>query len=288
MYELTNISVIRELLSRHGFAFTKSLGQNFLTSPFVVEEIAHSACTSPDIGIIEIGPGMGTLTAQLCKLAEKVVAIEIDRKLIPVLQDTMGDFDNFTLIHADVMKTDLNALIDEHFAGMEVVICANLPYYITTPILTMILENRVKVKRMVAMMQKEVAKRVCADPDTADYGAITLAVQYYSAPEILFDVAPGNFIPAPKVTSSVVNFTVLGTPPVQVKNEKLYFSLIKAAFSQRRKTLQNALSNQINGIDKQQLHDVMERIGLPANIRGEALGAQQFAALSDAIEQLKR
>lgn len=283
MYNLTDIKQIKSILTKHGFNFSKSFGQNFLINPQIPEDIVKFSKINEKSGVIEIGPGMGTLTYELCKTAKKVVSIEIDKKLIPVLNDTMADFSNFHLINQDVLKTDLSSLIKTEFNGMDVYICANLPYYITTPIIMKLLEEELDVKAITVMVQKEVAKRICATEKDKDNGAISLAVQYYTTPSYLFDVAPDNFIPAPKVTSSVIQL-VPKKEKVFCKNKEFMFKIIKAAFSQRRKTLSNALSNNSSlKISKENINKAMKICDFPENIRGESLSLEDFARFSDEL-----
>lgn len=286
MYDLTDIKEIKSILSKHGFKFSKAFGQNFLINPEVPENIARFSEINENSGVIEIGPGMGTLTYELCKRAKKVIAIEIDKKLIPVLNDTMADFSNFSVINKDVLKTDLNELIAEEFSGMDVYICANLPYYITTPIIMKLLEEELNVKSITVMVQKEVAKRLCATEKDKENGAISLAVQYYTSPSYLFDVEPDNFIPAPKVTSAVIKL-VPKKEKVLCKDKELMFKIIKASFAQRRKTLLNSLSN--NGFlnfSKEEIKKAMETCNFPESIRGEKLSLEDFARFSDELFML--
>lgn len=281
---LTSPAYIKELMRRHGFTFSKALGQNFLINGAVPAKIAEAAEIGPDTGVIEIGPGFGTLTWELCRRAKKVVAIELDGRLPAVLRETLRDFDNWTVIEADALQTDMRALIDREFGGGDVALCANLPYYITTPLLLHLLESGAPIRSMTVMIQKEVAGRLCAAPATPEYGAVTLAVQYYAKAQRRFDVAPGSFLPAPKVTSTVITLTPWAEPPVRPADSRLFFSLIRAAFNQRRKTLCNALQNQCGAqFDKTCVRKALQSCGFPETVRGEALSLADFARLSDAL-----
>lgn len=282
MLNLSNPSVIKELCERHGFAFSKSLGQNFLINPSVCPKIAEMGNASEDFGIIEIGTGFGVLSAELCKRAKKVVAIEIDAKLIPVLEETMAEYDNFKVICADVLKTDMAKLILDEFSGLRVAVCANLPYYITSPVIMGLLEQRLPIESITVMVQKEAADRLCANPGTRECGAVTAAVHYYSAPRLLFNVSRGSFFPAPNVDSAVIRLDVRKEPPEGVLSEEVLFKLIKAAFSQRRKTLANPVSGAFS-IKKSELFELMEAIGLLKTARAEELTLEQFIALSNAL-----
>ena len=284
MDNLSNISVIKDVLARHNFTFSKALGQNFLVNPSVCPKIAEMGNAKKGFGIIEIGTGIGVLTNELAKRADKVVAIEIDDRLMPVLAETLAEYDNVKIINADVMETDLHKLIAEEFQGMDVAVCANLPYYITSPILMMLLEERLPIKSVTVMVQKEVADRMQVGPGTKDYGALSLAVQYYAKPEIVANVPPNCFIPRPNVGSAVIRLTRYEEPPVKVKDEKKMFSLIRASFNQRRKTLVNGLGNAgLPGITKESASAALEQMGLSPTVRGEALTLEQFAQLSDLI-----
>lgn len=285
MNELCDLRAVRELLSRYGFHLSKALGQNFLIDASVPERIAAASGADEDCGVLEIGPGIGTLTVELARRAAKVVAVELDSKLKPILEQTLGGYPNTQVIFADVLKTDLPALLQEHFGGMPVQICANLPYYITTPILTALLEQRLGVQSITVMVQKEVAQRICAPPGSKLSGAISLFTWYYSEPELLFDVEPSSFLPQPKVYSSVMRLRCRTTPAVTVSNEQAFFGLIRAAFSQRRKTLCNALCSADPALNKQQILSVLEQMGLSADIRGERLTLVQFATLCERLQE---
>ena len=284
MDKLTDLNTIRPLLARHGFRFSKTLGQNFLCAAWVPERIADAAGLDGGTGVLEVGPGIGCLTVELAKRAGKVVCVELDRALEPVLAETLAGLDNVELVFADVMKLDLRALAAERFAGCaRVVVCANLPYQITTPVLTAFVEAGC-FERITVMIQREVARRICAKENTADYGAFTVLMQWHTAPELLFDVPPGCFIPAPKVTSAVVTMARRETPPAAVSSEKTLFSVVRAAFNQRRKTLCNALSAGL-GLPKETVAAAIAAAGLPESVRGEALSIAQFAALCDKLNR---
>ena len=284
MDNLSNISVIKDVLARHNFTFSKALGQNFLVNPSVCPKIAEMGNAKKGFGIIEIGTGIGVLTNELAKRADKVVAIEIDDRLMPVLAETLAEYDNVKIINADVMETDLHKLIAEEFQGMDVAVCANLPYYITSPILMMLLEERLPIKSVTVMVQKEVADRMQVGPGTKEYGALSLAVQYYAKPEIVAIVPPNCFMPRPNVGSAVIRLTRHKEVPVQVNDEKLMFKIIRASFNQRRKTLANGLNNAPDiHLSKEVIQESIEELGVPVTIRGEALTLQQFAQLSNII-----
>lgn len=279
--ELTDINEIRALLARHGFRFSKALGQNFLTDSRIPKAIADSAEVDKSTGVLEIGPGIGCLTKELALRAGKVVAVELDSSLKPVLGETLAGLDNVELVFGDILKQDIPALVRERFQGLRPAVCANLPYNVTSPVLTALIESRA-FDTITVMVQREVARRICAEANTASYGAFTLLVQWYMQPEILFDVPPGCFVPQPKVTSSVVHMTRRAAPPAEAKNEELFFKTVRAAFNQRRKTLSNALSAGL-GMDKAELERVITACGFDARVRGEALSARDFAALSNEI-----
>lgn len=280
MPELTDIAYIRDLLSRHGFAFSKKLGQNFLVNPSVCPRMAALCGADKESGVLEIGPGIGVLTKELARVARKVVAVELDDRLPPVLAETLREFDNIRIVQGDVLRIPLAPLLETEFAGMPVHICANLPYYITSPILMMLLESRLPIEDITVMVQKEAAVRLCAAPGTRECGAVTLAVQYYAEPEQLFGVSRGSFLPAPNVDSAVIRLRIRKTPPCAVQDEKQLFTLIRAAFGQRRKTLPNALCTA--GFSKAQNLAALQAAGIPENARAEQLTLPQFAALSDA------
>lgn len=284
MAELGNAKSTAEVIKKYDFTFQKRFGQNFLIDEHVLGKIIDAAEIGDNDGVIEIGPGIGTMTQLLAERAKKVVAIEIDKDLIPILGETLSGYDNAKVINADVMKIDLNKLVEDEFSGMDVRVVANLPYYITTPIVMALLEQHVPVKSITIMVQKEVAMRMQALPGTKDYGALSLAVQYYADTYIAANVPPNCFMPRPKVGSAVIRLDVYDVPKVQVSNEKLMFELIRGAFNQRRKTLVNAVGNYV-GLDfaKEDISKALESVGLSETIRGEALSLQQFADLSNAL-----
>ncbi len=286
MERLTNISTVRGILSRHGFTFSKALGQNFLINPSVCPRMADSAVTDDNTGVLEIGPGIGVLTNELCTRAKKVVAVELDRRLIPVLGETLGEYDNLKVVNADVMELDLNKLIAEEFPDMRVAVCANLPYYITSPILMKLLEDRLPVESITVMVQKEAALRLCAEEGARESSAITCAVRYYAAPELLFHVSAGSFMPAPKVDSAVIRLT-LREPEYKPLDEKLMFRIIKAAFSQRRKTVLNAIASGMS-LDKRELSGILESAGVAETARAEKLTLRDFAQIADAMDAIKK
>lgn len=282
MGRLTDRGVIRDVMERHGFTFSKSLGQNFIVNPSVCPRIAQEGGAAPGVGVIEIGAGIGVLTAELARRADKVVCVEIDRRLLPILAETLAEFSNITIVNADVMKTDLAALIVREFPGMEVVVCANLPYYITSPILMSLLEQRLPIRSITVMVQKEAAQRICAQPGTRDSGAISAAVRYYSQPRVLFPVSRGSFFPAPEVDSAVIRLDLHPTPPVSVADEATLFRVIRGAFGQRRKTVLNTLSAALE-LPKEETRALLEQAGVPATARAEALTLEQFAAIAGGV-----
>lgn len=272
---------IKRIASRYGFVFKKGLGQNFLSSQSVLEKIADAAEIENE-GVIEIGPGFGVLTNELAKRAEKVLALEIDDRLIPILRDTLSEYDNVKVINKDVLKTDIAELIKSEFGDKRVSVAANLPYYITTPIITSLIENRLPLKNLVVMIQKEVADRITAQPGTKDYGAISVLCQFYTEPELVCNVGAELFIPPPKVDSAVVKMTFRDEPAVAVQDEKMFFRTVKAAFSQRRKTLLNCLAANFP-INKSDLTKIMESVDIAPTRRGETLSLEEFAKLSEVI-----
>lgn len=279
---LSDINTLKNLLSRHGFSFKKSLGQNFLIDSSVCPAMAEAACDE-NTGVLEIGPGVGVLTYELSKIAKKVVAIELDERLKKVLPITLAECKNVEIIYGDAMKLDLHKIIEEHFSDCDnVCVCANLPYYITSPIVMMLLESHLPIKSITVMVQLEAAQRLCAEVGSRDAGAVTVAVNYYAESEILFSVGRESFMPSPNVDSAVIQLKIRENPPIAVKNEKKFFSLVKACFAQRRKTLLNTVSNTLK-IDKNELRNALNQIGLSDTVRGEALTMEQLAALSDLI-----
>lgn len=286
MLELTDIGTIKALLARHGFHFSKALGQNFIVNPSVCPRMADESGIDSESGVIEIGAGIGVLTAELAKRAKKVVCIELDSKLLPILDETLADFDNIEIINADVLKTDLAALIEEKFGGMPVYVCANLPYYITSPVIMTLLESRLPLKAVTVMVQREAAQRLCAPVGSRLSGAVTVAVDYYAEARKLFDVSAGSFMPAPKVDSSVIRLDIREKPGIEVSDEKLFFSMVHAAFGQRRKTASNSISSG-TGISKAVVAEAIERCGFPPSVRAESMTAEQLAALCEALNELK-
>ena len=271
---------IQALLACHGFRFAKSLGQNFLIEGWVAEDIAAAGCPE-GCGVLEVGPGIGALTVQLARRAEKVVSVELDRRLPPVLAETMADFANFTLVEGDVMQQDLSALVRRHFSGLRPVLCANLPYNITTPFLTACVEAGC-FESLTVLIQREVAQRICAAPGTADYGAFPVLMQYYTQPELLFTVPNTCFLPMPKVTSAVIRCITREKPPVAVQSEAMLWRTVKAGFALRRKTLANSLQTGFP-LSKQELTQIIASCGLPGDIRGERLCLADYARLADAL-----
>lgn len=276
------------VLNKYGFTFQKKFGQNFLIDPHVLDKIIRAAEITEDDFVLEIGPGMGTMTQYLAYAAREVYAVEIDKSLIPILEDTLSDYDNVTVINEDILKVDIAKLAEEKNGGRPIKVVANLPYYITTPIIMGLFESHVPVESITVMVQKEVADRMQVGPGTKDYGALSLAVQYYAKPYIVANVPPNCFMPRPKVGSAVIRLTRHQNPPVQAKDEKLMFRIIRASFNQRRKTLANGLKNsQELQFTKEQVEQAITECGLPLNIRGEALTLEQFAALADIFVDMK-
>ena len=284
MKRLSDISTIKEILSKHGFTFSKALGQNFLVNPSVCPRMAEYAGAGAGVGVIAIGPGIGVLTNELCQRADKVVAVELDKRLLPVLDETLAEYDNVKIVNADVLELDLNQLIEEEFAGLEVVVCANLPYYITSPVIMKLLEEQLPVKAITVMVQKEAAQRICAKVGVRMCGAVTVAVNYYAEPELLFHVSAGSFMPAPKVDSAVIRLNVREKPPVDADKEK-FFAVVKASFGQRRKVIANSLSAGL-GLGKEKVLAILEKAGVPQNARAEALRLDDFAAIANAWEEM--
>lgn len=279
---LTDINDIKSLFVSHGFRFSKSMGQNFLTAAWVPEDIAEAAQLDENTGVLEVGPGIGCLTEQLALRAGKVVAVELDNALRPVLKQTLAGKDNVEIIFGDVLKQDIKGLVSEKMQGLRPVVCANLPYNVTSPLITAFLEAEC-FDSVTVMIQREVAKRICAKPATAVYGAFTVLVNWYAEPEMLFDVPPSCFIPQPKVTSSVIRLKTRSEPPVEVKDKALFFRVVRAAFGMRRKTLTNALSANFNELNKADIENLLTACGFDPKIRGEVLSIGDFAAISDAI-----
>lgn len=297
---LCNIRVVKDIMARYGTDTKKGFGQNFLINPAIPEDIADESCLYHreingfgDSAVLEIGPGIGALTAQLCERYNKVVAVEIDKTLIPILAETLAEYDNITVINEDFLKLDLKSFVEENFGNMPVSVCANLPYYITTPIIMKLLEeSRVDGKSMftslTVMVQKEVADRLCATERDSEYGAITASINYYGKVKKLFTVAPGNFLPAPSVTSAVIRIELYKENPFTVKNEKMLFDVISGAFAQRRKTMINSLSSSLSFVSKERLGEIITELGFDINIRGEKLSISDFCALADKLYEEKQ
>ena len=278
-----------EVIQKYQFAFQKKFGQNFLIDPHVLDKIIGAAGVTKEDMVLEIGPGIGTMTQYLAEAAREVVAVEIDNNLIPILKETLAEYDNVTVINEDILKVDIKKLAEEHNGGRPIKVVANLPYYITTPIIMGLFESHVPVDNITVMVQKEVAERMQAGPGSKDYGALSLAVQYYADPYIVANVPPNCFMPRPNVGSAVIRLQTHVDPPVKVKNEKLMFGIIRASFNQRRKTLQNSVSHDPGlGISKELIAENLEKMGLSATIRGEALSLQQFAEFADLVEEARQ
>ncbi len=278
--DLYDYNTVNRILSKHGFTFSKALGQNFLIDPNVCPEMAYELNADEKTGVIEVGPGIGVLTKELCKVAGKVVAIELDKRLFPVLDETLGEFENLQIVEGDVLKLNLKELIEDKFSDMESVkVCANLPYYITSPVIMSLLESKLPIDEIVVMVQKEAAERFCAEIGSRESGAVTVAVNYFATAEMLFEVKKDCFMPSPKVDSAVMRLRLREKPPVEVENEKRFFSVIKAAFSQRRKTALNCLSNGLS-LPKEKVSSALNSIGLSDKSRAENFTMEQFAELS--------
>lgn len=286
MQRLSDISTIRAVLEKNGFHFSKALGQNFLINPSVCPRMAALSGAADCAGAVEVGPGIGVLTWELSQVAKKVVSIELDKRLLPVLDETLADCDNVKILNADVMKLDLRRMIEEEFPGGEVAVCANLPYYITSPVIMRLLEERLPVTSITVMVQKEAAERLCAHPGERTCGAVSAAVWYYAEPEILFQVSRGSFMPAPNVDSAVIRLRIRRTPPVEVADEPFFFRVVRAAFAQRRKTAVNSIANTL-GRSKQAVAAAFDAAGVPQNARAEALTLEDFAALAAGLLQEK-
>ncbi|WP_303788921.1 16S rRNA (adenine(1518)-N(6)/adenine(1519)-N(6))-dimethyltransferase RsmA [Ruminococcus flavefaciens] len=281
---LTNIGTVKDILGRHGFSFSKGLGQNFIINPDICPKIAENGNACKGFGVLEIGTGIGVLTAELARRADKVTAVEIDSRLLPILAETLEEFDNVKIINEDVMKCDLHKLIREEFDGLRVAVCANLPYYITSPIIMMLLENRLPIESITVMVQKEAAQRLCAKVGTRDSGAITVGVNYYGTVRKLFDVSRGSFMPAPNVDSAVIRIDLDTDHRLDEESERFFFKVVKAGFSQRRKTLANSLSS-VMGIPKETAYSALRAMGLPEAARIEQLDMEQLIALSAELRQ---
>lgn len=286
MEKLSNPQVTIETIKKYDFAFQKKFGQNFLIDGHVLDKIIAAAGVTKDDVVLEIGPGFGTMTQYLAEVAKEVIAVEIDKTLIPILHETLADYDNVTIINEDILKVDITKLVEEKNGGKPIKVVANLPYYITTPIIMGLFESHVPLDNITVMVQKEVAQRMQAGPGTKDYGALSLAVQFYAEPYIVANVPPNCFIPRPGVGSAVIRLTKWENPPILVKDEALLFSLIRASFNQRRKTLQNSLVNGGISVTKEQVVEALEKLELSPTVRGEALTLEQFAQLSDTLKEL--
>ncbi len=286
MYNLSDIGTVRSILEKHGFTFSKALGQNFLINPAVCPEMAEEAVTSENDGVIEIGAGVGVLTAELCKRAKKVVSIELDKRLLPVLDETLAEFDNFEVVNEDILKVDLHKLIKEKFSDCEnVSVCANLPYYITSPVIMKLLEDKLPIKQIIVMVQREAADRLTAPVGSREAGAITVAVNYYAEAEKLFNVSKGSFVPSPKVDSAVIRLAIYGKPPIETKDEELFFRTVKAMFMQRRKTALNSVSAGL-GIPKDTVVKALEMTELDANVRAEKLTLSQLCEFTNNLKEV--
>ncbi|WHH57055.1 16S rRNA (adenine(1518)-N(6)/adenine(1519)-N(6))-dimethyltransferase RsmA [Petroclostridium sp. X23] len=284
MDRLSSPKVLKEVIKKYGFRFNKNLGQNFLIDANVLDKIAEASGIGENTGAIEIGPGIGVLTQVLAEHAGKVVAIELDSHLIPILNETLGQYDNVKVINADALKIDMNAIINNELAGMNVKVVANLPYYITTPIIMDLLEKRLNIDSITVMIQKEVAERMVAKAGEKEYGALSVAVQYFTEPNLIMTVPPHCFMPQPKVESTVIKLDLRRQPAVSVQDEKQFFRVVKAAFGQRRKTLVNALSNSgLFTMSKEQIRETLVKLEIQENRRGETLTIMQFAELANAI-----
>ena len=286
-YTLTDISTIKKVMGENGVTFSKGLGQNFLVNPTVCPRMADAVRESTDgkIGVLEIGAGVGVLTKELLERCEKVVCVELDTRLFPVLDDTLAGYDNLTLINADILKVDLESVIKEHFDGMEIFVCANLPYYITSPVIMRLLEEKLPFNKIIVMVQKEAGDRLCAKVGTRESGAVTVAVNYYAKARKLFDVSRGSFMPSPNVDSCVIELDLTQKGDYKVLDEKLFFKMIKSAFAQRRKTILNSISSGM-GIDKAKLSQAIENAGLSQTARAEALTMEELTDLSNKIYEV--
>lgn len=287
MQNLSDASVVKDLLSRHGFKFSKALGQNFLINPTVCPRMAQVCGADESTGVIEVGPGFGVLTAELAKKAKKVVSIELDERLLPVLDETLAEFDNVKIINADVLKVDLRKIIEEEFGGMKVAVCANLPYYITSPVIMHLLESRLPIENLTVMVQKEAAQRLCAPVGSREAGAVTVAVDYYSDAKKAFDVSAGSFMPAPKVDSSVIKLDIRKQPPIELKDEKLFFRMVKAVFAQRRKTAANSISAGMS-LPKDTIYAAIAQAGYAETVRAESFNMEELAALANSIYDITK
>lgn len=281
---LTNIGTIKEILSRHGFSFSKGLGQNFIINPDICPKIAENGNAEKGFGIIEIGTGIGVLTAELARRADKVCAVEIDSRLMPVLEETLHEFNNIKIFNEDIMKCDLQRIIKEEFSGLKTAVCANLPYYITSPVLMLLLESRLPVESITVMVQKEAAQRLCAKVGSRESGAITVAVNYYGTAKQLFSVSRGSFMPSPNVDSAVIKIEPRNVPLLNENDEKFFFKMVKSGFSQRRKTAANAVSSMMN-IPKNNIYTVLRELGLSESSRIEELDMTQLTEFSKLLKK---
>lgn len=282
---LTNIGTVKDILSRHGFSFSKGLGQNFIINPDICPKIAEMGNAGEGFGVLEIGTGIGVLTAELAKRADKVAAVEIDTRLLPILEETLADFSNVKIFNEDVMKSDLHKIIREEFAGLRAAVCANLPYYITSPVIMLLLESRLPVESITVMVQKEAAQRLCARVGSRDAGAITVAVNYYGTAKQLFGVSRGSFMPAPNVDSAVIRIDPSAEPRLPEAEEKFFFRVVKSGFSQRRKTAANAVSSQM-GLSKDMVYEALSVVGLTETARLEQLELDELMAFSSKLKEL--
>lgn len=279
MDRLSDIGEIKRIMESSGFSFSKALGQNFIINPSVCPRMAENCGADKNCGVLEVGPGIGVLTNELCKVAKKVVAVELDKRLPDILAKTLSDHDNVKIVSGDIMEIDLHKLIAEEFAGMDVVVCANLPYYITSPVIMRLLEDRLPIKALTVMVQKEAADRLCAQMGSRAAGAVTAAVRYYSEPKLLFKVSAGSFMPTPKVDSAVIRLDVNEAPTLDVSDEKLFFRVVRGAFSQRRKTVANSLSSVLS-LGKQDVNLALEKAGVSPLSRAEQLSLEEFASIT--------
>ncbi len=286
MSNLSDIGVIKSVLQKHGFTFSKALGQNFIVNPSVCPRIAEEGGAREGVGVLEVGAGIGVLTAELAKRADKVVCVELDTRLLPVLDETLADYDNIKIINGDILKVDLHKILEDEFGDMPVIVCANLPYYITSPVIMRLLESRLNIESVTVMVQKEAAARLCADVGSRDSGAVTVAVNFYSEAQKLFDVSRGSFMPAPNVDSAVIRLDIRKEVPVEVTDEKFFFSMVRSAFSQRRKTASNGISSGL-GMPKQKVIEAIENAGLPATVRAESLTMEELGILCEELYKLR-
>lgn len=284
--KLYSPKTIKKIMEQYDFKFSKKFGQNFLIDGNIIDGICDSAEISKADGILEIGPGIGVMTYEMCKRAKKVVAVELDKKLIPILSDNLSEYDNFKLVQGDILDIDVNEIIEKEFKGLNVKVVANLPYYITTPIIMKLLEERLNIDKIVVMVQKEVAERISSSPGTKDYGAITLAINYYSEPKVVLNVPRSVFMPSPNVDSAVIMLDIYDEPRVKVQDSNFMFKIIKAAFGQRRKTILNAVSSLDIGLSKEDIKNVFEKNDMDFKRRGETFSIEEFAFLSDRIKEL--